>query len=136
MKKLVTVLLVSLSALVASSSYASNLSCDEATVLENISSVVNGVAVTQMPFDGEDYIVKARQIENETPEVRVYEAVRILTVAPYPNCVYSSEFRIKIREGSGAFGRKYCVFKSIEASSGFPAMPDWVAPFCLKIGAQ
>lgn len=136
MKKLATVLLVSLSALVASSSYASNLSCDEAQMMENISSVVNGVAVTQMPFEGNDYSVKSRQIESQTPGVRVFEAVRILKTARFPNCVYSSEFRLKIREEIGSFGTKYCVFESIEVSSDFPVMPDWVAPFCLKPGAE
>lgn len=135
MKKLATVLLVSLSALVASSSYASNLSCDEAQMMENISSVVNGVAVTQMPFEGNDYSVKSRQIESQTPGVRVFEAVKIFAAAPFPNCVYSSEFRIKIREQSEG-GAKYCVFESIEVSSDFPAMSDWVAPFCLKPGAE
>ena len=112
-----------------------SMACEASEADEGISMAVMGMAQSQSPMGGDGYSIKRRLVSQASGRC-TFEAVRVYSEAPFPNCVYSSLFRVNVSVGE-FLGRRHYTIDSIEAIfTNPPAYPEWVKPFCLHMPSQ
>ena len=105
MKILKTLIATSI-VLFSHASFADSPPVCDSSFEENISMAVKGMALSHVPYPGEGYTVKFRYV-GQSSEGYTFEAVRILLAAPFPNCIYSPVFKVKV-DIYYAFGGNNC----------------------------